>query len=229
MKIKDIVARCDHTLLNPCATLDDIYRVCDDGVRFGAASVCIPACYVRDAWEYMEDNYPDTKIPVCTVIGFPNGYDTGEAKCFMAKNAIVNGASEIDMVVNLGWVKDRKWDKIVREIKAVKEACEGRILKVIIETCQLTEVEKYSLCRAVTDAGADFIKTSTGFSSGGATLADVILLRKCVGENVKVKASGGINDLVAAKQMIENGADRLGTSKVIKIIKESKWEMEADI
>ena len=229
MKVKDIVAKCDHTMLDPCATLEDIIRVCDEGVKYGAASVCIPACYVRDAWEYMEDKYPETKIPVCTVIGFPNGYDTSESKCFMTKNAIVNGASEIDMVVNLGWVKDRQYPKIIREIKAIKEDCGDKILKVIIETCRLTDDEKYSLCQAVTAAGADYIKTSTGFSTGGATISDVDFLRKCIGENVQVKASGGIKSLSQARDMIEHGADRLGTSKIIAIIKENGFPLDGEV
>lgn len=224
MKIKEIVSKCDHTLLKQTATWADIKALCDDGMKYGVASVCIPACYVRQATEYVYE-----RLPICTVIGFPNGYDSTHSKCVQALDAINDGADEIDMVINIGWVKDREWGKIVGEIREIKRLCGKHVLKVIVETCLLTDEEKLEVCRCVTDAGADYIKTSTGFSTAGATQEDVILMRANVGPNVKVKAAGGINNLDDAKLFIENGADRLGTSKVIKIVKESKWDMEAEI
>ena len=224
MKIKEILSKCDHTLLAQNATWADIKAICDDGMKYQTASVCIPASCVRQAKKYVGD-----KLAICTVIGFPNGYDTTDSKCFMTTDAIYNGADEVDMVINIGWAKEAKWDEITNEIRMIKTRCNGKILKVIIETCLLTDDEKIALCKCVTDAGADYIKTSTGFSTGGATIEDVQLLNSWLGPNVKVKASGGIGDLVIAKKMIENGADRLGTSKVVKIVKESKWEMEDDV
>ena len=214
MELNEILARCDHTLLSPTATWADIKAICDDGMQFKTASVCIPASFVKQAKEYVGD-----KLPVCTVIGFPNGYDTTAAKCFMAYNAVSNGADEIDMVVNLGWVKEEKWDELTEEIRQVKGHCCGKILKVIIETCLLTEEEKIAMCRVVTAAGADYIKTSTGFSAAGATFADVSLFKAHVGENVKIKAAGGISSLSDAEEFIRLGADRLGTSRIVKIAK----------
>ncbi len=214
MEICDILAKCDHTLLSTTATWGQIKELCDDGMKYKTASVCIPASYVNQAKEYVGE-----RLAICTVIGFPNGYDTTEAKCFMASDAVEKGADEIDMVINLGWVKDGEYDKVLQEIKAVKKACKGKLLKVIIETCQLTEEEKIQMCRVVTQSGADYIKTSTGFSTGGATFADVALFARYVGENVKIKAAGGIANLADAEEFIRLGADRLGTSRIVKIAK----------
>ncbi len=213
-ELQDILARVDHTLLAQGATWGEIKTICDDGVKYGCASVCIPASYVRQAVEYV-----DGKIAICTVIGFPNGYDTTAAKCFEASDAVKNGASEIDMVINVGWVKDRLYDKVLEEIKAVKAACGGKLLKVIIETCLLTEEEKIELCRVVSQSGAEYIKTSTGFGGGGATREDVALFKKHVAPHVKIKAAGGIADLNDAKDFIALGADRLGTSRIVKAVK----------
>ena len=213
-ELQDILARVDHTLLAQGATWGEIKTICDDGVKYGCASVCIPASYVRQAAEYV-----DGKIAICTVIGFPNGYDTTAAKCFEASDAVKNGASEIDMVINVGWVKDRLYDKVLEEIKAVKAACGGKLLKVIIETCLLTEEEKIELCRVVSQSGAEYIKTSTGFGGGGATREDVALFKKHVAPHVKIKAAGGIADLNDAKDFIALGADRLGTSRIVKVVK----------
>ena len=214
MELKDILARCDHTLLGQTATWSDIKAICDDGMKYNTASVCIPASYVKQAKEYVGD-----KLAICTVIGFPNGYATMASKCFMACDAVANGADEVDMVINIGWAKDGKWDAITEEIRQIKAHCQGRILKVIIETCLLTDDEKIALCKCVTDAGADYIKTSTGFSTAGATFADVELFAKHVGPNVKIKAAGGISSLEDAEKFIELGADRLGTSRIVKIAK----------
>ena len=214
MDIKDILAKCDHTLLSQTATWEEIRAICDDGMKYGCASVCIPASYVKQAAEYVAG-----KLPICTVIGFPNGYATTAAKCFMASDAVDNGAEEVDMVINLGWVKDRKWDAILEEIRAIKAACKGKLLKVIIETCLLTDAEKIALCKCVTDAKADYIKTSTGFSTAGATFADVELFAKHIGPNVKIKAAGGISSLEDAEKFIALGASRLGTSRIVKIAK----------
>ena len=213
-ELQDILARVDHTLLAQGATWGEIKTICDDGVKYGCASVCIPASYVRQAAEYV-----DGKIAICTVIGFPNGYDTTAAKCFEASDAVKNGASEIDMVINVGWVKDRLYDKVLEEIKAVKVACGGKLLKVIIETCLLTEEEKIELCRVVSQSGAEYIKTSTGFGGGGATREDVALFKKHVAPHVKIKAAGGIADLNDARDFIALGADRLGTSRIVKAVK----------
>ena len=213
-KQQQILSMVDHTLLGQTATWAEIRAVCDDGIRYGCASVCIPPSYVRQAAEYVAG-----KIPVCTVIGFPNGYSTTAVKCLEATDAVENGAAEIDMVINLGWVKDGLWDQLLAEIRAVKEACHGRLLKVIIETCFLTEEEKMELCRIVTASGAEYIKTSTGFGSGGATREDVALLRAHVGPQVKVKAAGGIAGLEDAAAMIDLGADRLGTSRIVRAVK----------
>ena len=214
MELKDILAKCDHTLLTQTATWAEIKGVCDDGMKYHTASVCIPASYVKQAKEYVGD-----RLPICTVIGFPNGYDTTAAKCFMATDAVENGAEEVDMVINLGWVKDQKWGALLAEIKAVKAACHGKLLKVIIETCLLTEDEKIKLCDIVSQSGADFIKTSTGFGGGGATREDVALMKAHVAPHVQIKAAGGIASLQDAEDFVALGASRLGTSRVVKAVK----------
>ena len=214
MDVKDILSRCDHTLLAQGATWAEIRALCDDGVRYGCASVCIPASYVKQAAEYLGG-----RLPVCTVIGFPNGYDSTAAKCFEAEDAVRNGASEIDMVINIGWAKDGRWEDLLSEIRAVKAACGDHILKVIIECCLLTEAEKIKLCEIVTESGADFIKTSTGFGGGGATREDVALMAAHVGPKVRIKAAGGIANLEDAADFIALGASRLGTSRVVKAVK----------
>ena len=214
MDVKDILCRCDHTLLTQGATWAEIRALCDDGVKYGCASVCIPASYVARAAEYLHG-----RLPVCTVIGFPNGYSTTAAKCFEARDAVENGADEIDMVINIGWARDRRWDDLLSEIQAVKAACGGRILKVILECCLLTEEEKIRLCEVVTESGADFIKTSTGFGGGGATREDVALMAAHVGPGVAIKAAGGIATLQDAEDFIALGASRLGTSRVVKAVK----------
>ena len=214
MELKDILAKCDHTLLAQTATWAEIQAVCDDGMKYGCASVCIPASYVKQAKEYVGD-----RLAICTVIGFPNGYATTAAKCFMASDAVAGGADEVDMVINIGWAKDGKWDEITAEIAAVKAACKGKLLKVIIETCLLTDDEKIALCKCVSDSGADYIKTSTGFSKAGATFHDVELFAKHVAPHVKIKAAGGISSLEDAEKFIELGASRLGTSRIVKIAK----------
>lgn len=209
-----ILAAVDHTLLRPTATWEEIRQICDDGVAYGCASVCIPPSHVRQAAEYLAG-----KLPVCTVIGFPNGYATTAVKVFETRDALAHGATEIDMVVNQGWVKDGRWEEILAELRAVKEACGEHILKVIVETCALTQQEKVKLCELVTDSGADFIKTSTGFDSGGATAEDVALLRAHVGPQVQVKAAGGIASLEDAQAFLDLGADRLGTSRIVALMK----------
>ena len=214
MDVKDILCRCDHTLLTQGATWAEIRALCDDGVKYGCASVCIPASYVARAAEYLHG-----RLPVCTVIGFPNGYSTTAAKCFEARDAVENEADEIDMVINIGWAKDGRWDDLLSEIQAVKAACGGRILKVILECCLLTEEEKIRLCEVVTESGADFIKTSTGFGGGGATREDVALMAAHVGPGVAIKAAGGIATLQDAEDFIALGASRLGTSRVVKAVK----------
>ena len=214
MELKAILARCDHTLLGQTATWAEIKALCDDGMKYSTASVCIPAAYVKQAKDYVGD-----RLAICTVIGFPNGYATTAAKCFMASDAIANGADEVDMVINIGWAKDGKWEEITKEIAAIKAACGDKILKVIIETCLLTDDEKIALCKCVSDSGADFIKTSTGFSKAGATFADVELFAKYVAPHVKIKAAGGISSIADAEKFIALGADRLGTSRVVKIAK----------
>lgn len=214
MELAEILSKCDHTLLAQTATWADIKAICDDGMKYRTASVCIPAAYVAMAKKYVGD-----KLPICTVIGFPNGYDTTQAKCFMASDAVKNGADEIDMVINIGFLKDGKEAEVLNEIRAVKEACGGKLLKVIVETCFLTEEEKITMCRLVTEAGADYIKTSTGFGSGGATFEDVALFAKHIGPNVKIKAAGGISSLQDAEEFIRLGASRLGTSRIVKIAK----------
>ncbi len=214
MDIRDILSKVDHTLLSPSATWEEIRALCDDGIRCGTASVCIPASYVREAKAYVGE-----RLAVCTVIGFPNGYDTTVAKCFMATDAVQSGADGIDMVINIGWLKDKRYDEILEEIRAVKAACRGKLLKVIIETCLLTDEEKVKMCEIVSASGADYIKTSTGFSTGGATREDVALFAANVAPHVKIKAAGGISSIEDAEAFLALGADRLGTSRIVKIVK----------
>lgn len=210
-KVLDIV---DHTLLGVTATWEDIKVILDDGIKYGCASACIPAAYVKEAAEYV-----DGKLPICTVIGFPNGYNTTAVKVFETKDAIANGAEEIDMVINIGALKNKRYQEIEDEIRQIHEACDGKILKVIIETCLLSEEEKIKMCEIVTNAGAEYIKTSTGFSTDGATFDDVALMRKYIGKDVKVKAAGGISSFDDADKFMDLGADRLGTSRLVKIMK----------
>ena len=214
MELSKILAACDHTLLAQTATWADIKAICDDGLKYHTASVCIPASFVKQAKEYVGG-----KLTICTVIGFPNGYDTTASKCFMATDAVDNGAGEVDMVINIGWAKEGKWEEITSEIAAVKKACKGKLLKVIIETCLLTDEEKIALCKCVSDSGADYIKTSTGFSKAGATFHDVELFAKHVAPHVKIKAAGGISSLEDAEKFLELGASRLGTSRIVKLAK----------
>ena len=219
MDIERILAAVDHTLLTQGATWEEIKEICDDAVAYGTASVCIPPSYVERASKYLAG-----KMPVCTVIGFPNGYQTTKVKVFETKDAIENGADEIDMVINIGDLKDQNYDKIKEEIQEIKAACGDRILKVIIETCLLTEEEKIKMCQIVTEAGADFIKTSTGFSTGGATFADIALFAEHVGPGVKMKAAGGIKSFEDAEEFLRLGASRLGTSRIVKLAKAEKIE-----
>lgn len=214
METKEILKHVDHTLLLQGSTWDEIKQICDDAMEYKTASVCIPPCYVRQAAEYMGE-----KVAVCTVIGFPNGNTTTAAKIFETKDALSNGASEIDMVINIGWLKDKKYDLIEEEIKSLKDVCGEKILKVIIETCFLTNDEKIKMCEIVTEAGADYIKTSTGFGGAGATFEDIELFSKHIGKGVKMKAAGGITSLNDAVRFLELGADRLGTSRIIKLVK----------
>lgn len=219
MNVSYILSKVDHTLLSQSATWDEIRAVCDDGLKYGTASVCIPPSYVKDAADYLGG-----RLPVCTVIGFPNGYNTTACKCFEASDAVENGADEIDMVINIGWVKDGLYDNVLEEINAVKAACHGRLLKVIIETCLLTDEEKIRMCEIVSASDADFIKTSTGFSKGGATFDDIKLFAANVTDGTRIKAAGGISGLEDAEKFLALGADRLGTSRVVKAVK----GMEAD-
>lgn len=212
--MNEVLKHVDHTLLSQTATWEEIKQICDDAVKYQTASVCIPPSYVKQASEYVQD-----KMAVCTVIGFPNGYMTTKTKEFETKDAIANGAAEIDMVINIGWLKDKKYDLIEEEIRTLKAACGEKILKVIIETCLLTDEEKVKMCEIVTKAGADYIKTSTGFSKAGATFEDIELFAKHIGPNVKMKAAGGISSMDDAKKFLSLGADRLGTSRIIKIVK----------
>ncbi len=216
MDIQTILSHCDHTLLSQTATWDQIRAMLDDGIRYRTASACIPAAYVKAASDYAAG-----RLPICTVIGFPNGYSTTAAKCFETEDAVKNGADEIDMVIHISWLKDRRYDDLLREIQAVKDACGGKILKVIIETCLLTEEEKIKMCEIVTEARADFIKTSTGFSTAGATFEDVALFKAHVGPAVQIKAAGGIASLQDAEKFLELGATRLGTSRIVKLAKEA--------
>lgn len=217
MTQKDILAKVDHTLLAQTATWEEIKQICDDGMRYETASVCIPPSYVEQAKNYVGD-----RLKICTVIGFPNGYNTTAVKEFETKDALKKGADEIDMVINLGWVRDGRFDLVEKEIRTLKDACGGNVLKVIIETCLLTEEEKVKMCEVVTNSGADFIKTSTGFSTSGATFADVALFKEHVGPQVKIKAAGGISSFADAEKFVELGADRLGTSRLVKIMKQNE-------
>ncbi len=219
MDIKKILSSCDHTLLSQTATENQIKNLLDDAVEYSVASACIPPCYVKMAKDYVKD-----KLKICTVIGFPNGNATTEVKLFETKNALDNGADEIDMVINIGKLKDKDYDYVYNEIKNIKHLCKDKILKVIIETCLLTEEEKIKTCEIITKAKADYIKTSTGFSTSGATFEDIILFKKHVGEEVKIKAAGGISTLNDAKKFLSLGASRLGTSRIIKLVKEIKGE-----
>lgn len=219
MEFNDILSKVDHTLLAQTSTWNQIKEICDDAVKYGAASACIPPSFVKRAKEYVEG-----KLAICTVIGFPNGYMTSAVKVFETEDAIKNGADEIDMVINIGDLKDKRYDEIVDEIIQIKKACKDKVLKVIIETCLLTDEEKIKMCELVTKSGADYIKTSTGFSTGGATKEDIALFKKHVGSNVKIKAAGGISTLQDAKDFVALGADRLGTSKVVKLIKNEAVE-----
>lgn len=214
MNTNEILSHVDHTLLRQTSTWDEIKQIIDDGIRYQTASICIPPSYVRDAAEYAAG-----RVKICTVIGFPNGYNTTAVKAFETGDALDAGADEIDMVVNLGWVKDRKWDEIEHEISTLKDICGEHILKVIVETCMLTEEEKIKLCEIVTFAGADYIKTSTGFGGGGATFGDIELFSRHIGDDVRMKASGGIAGLEDAEKFLELGADRLGTSRIVKAVK----------
>ena len=214
MEIKKILKTVDHTLLKQESTWEQIKEICDDGIKYETASVCIPPSFVKEAKEYVGD-----KLAICTVIGFPNGYNTTAVKCFETEDAVKNGADEIDMVINIGWVKEQKWDQLLEEIKAVKAACQGKLLKVIIETCLLTDEEKIKMCEIVSKSGADYIKTSTGFSTGGATKEDIALFAENIASTLKMKAAGGISSLRDAEDFINLGAERLGTSRVVKIVK----------
>lgn len=214
MNQQEILAKVDHTLLAQTATWEEVKQICDDAIYYKTASVCIPPLFVKQAKEYVKD-----AMQICTVIGFPNGYMTKETKKFETENALMNGADEIDMVISIGNLKEKKYEEITQEIKDLKEICGDKILKVIIETCLLTEEEKIKMCEIVTEAGADFIKTSTGFSTAGATFEDIKLFQKYVGKDVKIKAAGGISSFSDAEKFIEYGASRLGTSRLIKIMK----------
>ena len=214
MDVKEIMSKVDHTLLSPCATQEEIKQICDDAVVYGTASVCIPPYYVKFASDYL-----DGKVAVCTVIGFPNGYNATVIKCAETRDAIKNGADEIDMVINVCNVKNGRYDLVLDEIKQIKAVCGDKILKVIIETCLLTEQEKVKMCEIVTQSGADYIKTSTGFAGGGATFEDIELFSKNVGENVRIKAAGGIKSFEDAERFVALGADRLGTSRLVSILK----------
>ena len=214
MELKEILSKVDHTLLAQSATWEEIKTICDDGIKYETASVCIPASYVRQAKEYVGG-----RLKICTVIGFPNGYSTTATKCFETADAVANGADEIDMVINIGWLKDKKYDDLLEEIQRVKAACHGKLLKVIIETCLLTDEEKVKMCEIISQSGAEYIKTSTGFSTGGATREDVALFAAHVAPHVKIKAAGGISSIADAEDFIRLGADRLGTSRIVKIVK----------
>ena len=220
MELREILSRCDHTLLRVDATAAEIRALCDQGMRYGCASVCIPPCHVAGAKKYVGD-----RLRICTVIGFPNGYNTPAVKAFEAAEAIRNGADEVDMVINLAMVKDGCWDDVAADIRAVREVSRGRILKVIIECCLLTEEEKRALCSIAREVRPDFIKTSTGFGTGGATFEDVALMKKCVGDEVKIKAAGGIRTLDTALRMIELGVSRIGSTASVSIVEELKHRL----
>ncbi len=217
MEIQKILGSCDHTLLAQTSTWKQIKGICDDGMKYHTASVCIPPCYVKKAKKYVGDN-----LKICTVIGFPNGYNTTAVKVYETKRAIKDGADEVDMVINIGLVKSRSWKQVLSEIKAVRKASKGKVLKVIIETCLLTDAEKKKMCEIVTESGADFIKTSTGFSKAGATREDIKLFSENIGPNVKMKAAGGISSIEDAEDFIKLGCERLGTSRIVKIVKENE-------
>ena len=217
MEIQKILGSCDHTLLAQTSTWKQIKGICDDGMKYHTASVCIPPCYVKKAKKYVGDN-----LKICTVIGFPNGYNTTAVKVYETKRAIKDGADDVDMVINIGLVKSRSWKQVLSEIKAVRKASEGKVLKVIIETCLLTDAEKKKMCEIVTESGADFIKTSTGFSKAGATREDIKLFSENIGPNVKMKAAGGISSIEDAEDFIKLGCERLGTSRIVKIVKENE-------
>ncbi len=219
MELKDILSKVDHTVLGQASTWSDIKALCDDGIKYGCASVCLPPAYVKRAKEYVGD-----KLKICTVIGFPNGYNTTAVKCFEAQEAVKEGADEIDMVINIGALKDKMYDYVLDEIKAVKKSCNGKLLKVIIETCLLTEEEKIKMCEIVSNSGADYIKTSTGFSTGGATREDILLFAAHVSPHLKIKAAGGIASLKDAEDMLALGASRLGTSRIVKIVKNEECQ-----
>ena len=219
MEIKQILGMVDHTLLAQTSTWEQIRGICDDGMKYGTASVCIPPSFVKQAKEYVEE-----KLKICTVIGFPNGYNTTAVKCFETEDAVKNGADEIDMVINIGWVKEQKWEALLEEIKAVKKSCQGKLLKVIIETCLLTEEEKIKMCEIVSASGAEYIKTSTGFSTAGATREDVALFAENITPELKIKAAGGISSVQDAEDFIQLGAERLGTSRIVKIVKNEKTD-----
>lgn len=214
MDIKEILSKVDHTLLSQNATWEEIKIICDDGIKYNTASVCIPASYVKQAKDYVKDS-----LAICTVIGFPNGYSTTAVKVYETDDAVKNGADEIDMVINVGWLKDKKYDDILNEINEIKNSCHGKILKVIIETCLLTDEEKIKMCEIVSKSNADFIKTSTGFSTGGATKADIELFAKYTTNSKKIKAAGGIASIEDAEDFINLGASRLGTSRIVKLVK----------
>jgi len=214
MEIKSILAKVDHTVLGQASTWSDIKALCDDGIKYGCASVCIPPSYVKQAKEYVGES-----LKICTVIGFPNGYNTTAVKCFETEEAVKNGADEIDMVINIGMLRDKRYDDVLNEIKEIRKSCEGKLLKVIIETCLLTEEEKVKMCEIVSASGADYIKTSTGFSTGGATPEDIKLFAQNVAPHLKIKAAGGISSIEDAENFIRLGADRLGTSRIVKIVK----------
>lgn len=219
MDIKDILSKVDHTVLGQASTWEDIKALCDDGIKYSCASVCIPPSYVKKAKEYVGD-----ELKICTVIGFPNGYNTTAVKCFETAEAVKEGADEIDMVINIGMLKDKRYDELLEEIKAIKKACDGKLLKVIIETCLLTEEEKIKMCKIVSASGADYIKTSTGFSTGGATRQDIALFASNVENGLHIKAAGGIASIKDAEDMLNLGADRLGTSRIVKIVKNEEGQ-----
>ena len=214
MDINEILSKVDHTLLSPTATWEEIKSICDDGMKYKTASVCIPPCYVKSAKEYVKDS-----LKICTVIGFPNGYSTLETKLFETQNALNSGADEIDMVINLGDVKQKKFEAIENEVRKIKSVCKDKILKVIIETCLLTDEEKIKMCEVISKSGADYIKTSTGFSKSGATIHDVELFKNNISDSVKIKAAGGISSLEDAENFLKAGASRLGTSRIVKLVK----------
>lgn len=216
MNQSELLGKVDHTFLSPQATWEDIRRICDEGIKYHTATVCIPPCFVKKAKEYTGE-----KLKICTVIGFPNGYQTTDVKLYETKEALANGADEIDMVIRIGWVKERAYTSLLEEIQTIRQACGEKPLKVIIETCLLSEDEKIRLCEIVTKSGADYIKTSTGFSKGGATFEDIALMKKHVGKGVKIKAAGGISSLKDAQEFIRLGADRLGTSRIVQLVKET--------